>query len=186
MITIMNSNRPKYAYRRSNPQRTLSTPTRGFTLIELIIVVTILVILSVGVVPIFNGSFATIQADHSIRDFAATVRFAQERAVTDGVEFRLYLNPDLNSYGIEKLSKMDGEDKVFVPVVVQQQEKVQLPVRLTLKTPRAKKDSKRGAFYVAFYPSGACDDARINITNTDGKIFYIDTKGGIGRLKVSK
>jgi len=186
MITIMNSNRPKYAYRRSNPQRTLSTPTRGFTLIELIIVVTILVILSVGVVPIFNGSFATIQADHSIRDFAATVRFAQERAVTDGVEFRLYLNPDLNSYGIEKLSKMDGEDKVFVPVPIQQLEKVQLPIRLTLKTPRAKKDSRRGEYYVAFYPSGACDDARINISNTDGKMFYIDTKGGIGRLKVTK
>jgi len=169
-----------------NASKSVSPGRGGFTLIELIIVVTILMILSVGVVPVFNGSFATIQADHSVRDVAAIVRFAQERAITDGVEFRLYLYPEENAYGLERFLKMEDEEKVFEPVALQQQEKVQLPRRLTLKTPRAKKESRTGSYYLAFYPSGACDDARINIANTDGKIFYIDTKGGIGRLKVSK
>lgn len=182
----MTSNRSKSSNEAVNTPISVYPARGGFTLIELIIVVTILAILSMGVVPVFNGSFATLQADHSIRDFAAIVRFAQERAVTDGVEFRLYLNPDENSYGIERFSKMQDEEKIFKPVIVQQQETIQLPRRLTLKTPRAKKQGRTGSYYVAFYPSGACDDARINIANDEGKIFYIDTKGGIGRLKVSK
>lgn len=170
---------------------TVTRPARaiagaGFTLIELIIVMTILVILSVGVVPVFNGSFAGVQTDHAIRDFAATVRFAQERAITAGVEFRLYLSPDENTYWIERLSKVEGKDKIFEPVAIQQQETVKLPQRLTLTTPRANKERRTGAYYVAFYPSGACDDARINLANADGKTYYIDTKGGIGRLKVNK
>lgn len=158
--------------------------TGGFTLIELIIVVTILAIMSAAVMPVFSGSFSKIQAEHSVRDFVATVRFAQEHAVTAGTEFRLYVDPDLNTYGLGRLVAVDGEDKIFEPVAIQQLETVQLPRRLTLKAVRAKKEKTRGGYYVAFYPSGACDDARINITNEDGKIFYVDTEGGIGRLKV--
>jgi len=162
-----------------------NSPVRGgFTLIELIIVVTILAIMSAAVMPVFSGSFSKIQADHSVRDFVATVRFAQEHAVTAGVEFRLYVDPELNTYGLGRLAAVDGEDKIFEPVAIQQQETVQLPWRLTLKAVRAKKEKERGGYYVAFYPSGACDDARINITNEEGKTFYVDTKGGIGRLKV--
>ncbi len=179
-MLLVTTNRSRLHDAPANP------PVSGFTLIELIIVVTLLTILSVGVVPVFNGSFRGLQADHGVRDFAAMVRFAEERAITAGVEYRLYLYPDENAYELQQLVKIEGEDKIFEPVTVQQQERVELPRSLILKTPRAKKDSRAGGYFVAFYPSGACDDARINLANTDGKTFYIDTKGGIGKLKVNK
>lgn len=157
----------------------------GFTLIELIIVLTILAVLSAGVVPVFNGTFGTVQSDHSTRDFAAMMRFGQERAVTDSVEYRLYLNPELGTYGLARLKEMDGENKVFEPVAVRQQERVQLPGRVTLKASRAKKDKATGEFYVAFYASGACDDAKIDFVRGDGKTSSVTTQGGMGRLKVS-
>jgi prepilin-type N-terminal cleavage/methylation domain-containing protein len=169
-----------------NIDRRIVLRESGFTLIELIIVVTILAMLSVGVVPVFNGSFRGLESDHGVRDFAAMVRYAEERAITAGVEYRLYIYTDENSYGLQHLVKMDGEDKVFEPVTVQRQKTVKLPRTLTFKNPRAKKDRKGGGYYVAFYPSGACDDARINISSSEGKSYYVDTKGGIGKLKVSQ
>jgi prepilin-type N-terminal cleavage/methylation domain-containing protein len=64
----------------------------GFTLMELIIVLTIIVIMSAAVVPVFGPSMAKLQRDHAVRDFVATLRYAQERAVTDTREYRLALD----------------------------------------------------------------------------------------------
>ena len=69
-------------------------PARGFSLIELIVVLTILSLMLGVVVPIYHGSLSRTRSAGATRDFLATMKYAQERAVTDATEHRLYLDDD--------------------------------------------------------------------------------------------
>ena len=162
----------------------------GFSLLELIIVVTLLGILSAGVVPVFQGTFSSIESEHAVRDLIATIRYAQERAVTDSIEYRLYLEPDNNEYWVAHLAGYDEDDreKVFETIEARGSETALLPSRVEMRRPRARKDRDAGAYYIAFYPNGACDDAKITLEREReaGGNVYIETRGGMGRLRVKQ
>ncbi len=161
----------------------------GFSLLELIIVLTILAIMSAAVVPVFQGTFASVEGDHAVRDFVATLRYVQERAITDSIEYRLYLDPENNQYYVMRYVSLDEdmEKKVFERYEEGGRGTVVLPPRIKIKRPRAQKDRELDAYYVSFFPSGACDEVRLTLERErdDGGDIVIETNGGIGRLKVT-
>jgi prepilin-type N-terminal cleavage/methylation domain-containing protein len=163
-----------------------SLGTAGFTLMELIIVLTILAMMSAAVVPIFGGTFATVQSDHAVRDLVATIKYAQERAVTDMKEYRLYLDPATNAYFLLSVKNPDERTKQFEALSERQGETVVLPERLKLGKSKAKKDRSRNMAYVAFYPNGACDKATLAVVRDDGLGKHIETEGSLGRINVSE
>lgn len=168
--------------------RAAATSCLGFSLLELILVMTIIAIIAVAVVPVFRGTLASVQTEHGVRDMVATVRYAQERAVTDSLEYRLYLDPEKGEYYLMRLEGYDEDnEKVFEPLEESIGGVMPLPKRMGMKRPRARKDRDRDAYYVAFFPSGACDDVTIDLEREDrsGSV-RIKTNGALGRLEVKE
>ncbi len=145
----------------------------------------ILGIMSMAVIPVFSGTFGRVQRDHAVRDFIATVKYAQERAVTDTREYRIFIDPETSSYWLMRLDKVDDMKKVFKPLEERQGEKMILPDRLSIDKVKAKKDRKTKAYYIAFYPNGVSDRASIAFRRDDGRALLVDLKGSLGDMKVS-
>jgi type II secretion system protein H len=158
----------------------------GFTLMELIVVMGIIGMMSAAVVPVFAGSMAKLERDHAVRDFIATLRFAQERAVTDTREYRLVLDEDGGAYWLTCFDVIVKRKKTFKDVEERQGERMELPERLSFEKIKARKDRKDKLYYISFYPNGACDEASIVLQHDDGRRVSVSTKGALGQLEVKE
>ncbi|MGA2175497.1 MAG: GspH/FimT family pseudopilin [Verrucomicrobiota bacterium] len=76
----------------------------AFTLVELILVMTIMVILISLVFPSLKGFFHGRNLDNEARRFLSLTRYAQSRAISEGLPVELWMNPRSGSYGVQALS----------------------------------------------------------------------------------
>ena len=76
----------------------------AFTLIELILVMTIMVIIISLVFPSMKGFFQGRNLDNEALRFLALTRLGQSRAINEGVPVELWVNQKDGSYGLEALS----------------------------------------------------------------------------------
>lgn len=160
----------------------------GYTLMELIVVVTILAALTAMVTPLFRVSFAETSNEFAIRNLVATMKYAQTLAITKAMEHRIYFKPSANTYWLmRKVGRKDGE-AVLEPVADQEGDAQVLPVTLEMREIEARRDRERDAYYISFFPSGACDVAeiRIALAKEPHRRFTISTKGALNRFSVRK
>ncbi|GMW02736.1 MAG: hypothetical protein AMXMBFR84_38720 [Candidatus Hydrogenedentota bacterium] len=178
---------PSNAYRKRFSKRELGWKAiRGYTLMELLVVLTIISILTAGVVPLFQGSITWIRKDRYQRDVVALMKYCQERAVADSREYRFYIDDETNSYWAMRRIASGEDEKAFGRLEEVGGERRTLPEPLKMKKPQAAKDGDRDAYYIAFYPSGSCDYATVEIETAPRKILTIATKGRLGRLTVKE
>jgi type II secretion system protein H len=79
-------------------------PRAAFTLVELVLVMTIMVMVISLVFPSLKGFFRGRNLDNEALRFLALTRYGQSRAVNEGVPVELWVNPKDGSYGLEALS----------------------------------------------------------------------------------
>jgi prepilin-type N-terminal cleavage/methylation domain-containing protein len=171
---------------RIGPPPAATVQRHGYTLIEIIIVLTILSIMTASVIPMYQGSLGRVRFERASRDFVSTLKYAQERAVTDATEHRLYLNEERGAYWVTRFAGVqDGKDVYERLDEFAGAERV-LPENIKIEKPDARLDRDREAHYVAFYPSGACDYATISFALDDDRSCTIKTKGRLGRLDVEQ
>jgi type II secretion system protein H len=89
---------------RTSRQRTKICRCAGFTLIELILVMTIMLIIVGVAAPSLKGFFRGRNLDNEAVRFLALTRFGQSRAINEGVPVELWVNAKAGSYGLEALS----------------------------------------------------------------------------------
>jgi len=159
----------------------------GFTLLELVTVVLIISILSAAVVPMFGGSVRSMRVENALDQFIAVMKNAHERAVIEMVEHRFYIDYDNNVYWVEKLAGYDeDQEKIFKPASEEYGRKTGMRVGLELKRPRARRDRDRDAYFIAFYPGGAVDEATVRIDHDEtSRRIRIETKGRLGQFEIS-
>jgi Tfp pilus assembly protein FimT len=76
----------------------------AFTLIELILVMTIMIV-AIGVVfPSLKGFFHGRNLDNEARQFLSLTRYGQSRAIAEGIPIELWINPQQERYGLQALS----------------------------------------------------------------------------------
>src|ERR1043165_5754575 len=80
----------------------LSDATLGFTLIELILVMALLGIVIGVSAPALSNFFRGRNLDNEGRRFVALSRYAQSRAVSEGVPMVLWINMRQGTYGAEQ------------------------------------------------------------------------------------
>ncbi len=160
----------------------------GFSLIELMVVTAIIAILAASIAPMFVDSVKSMRADRSVRDLLNVMKYAQERAVADGVEYRVYLSKDRktrrNSYWVMRFAKMDGFEKVFFRAPEPYLRKTYFPKEIEIDRIAARKDKEEGAQFIAFYANGACDYATVALRKNRDRVT-IRTKGRLGQFDVA-
>lgn len=96
----------KPALRRSSSDG----PRRGFTLVELILVMTLLLIVGGLIFPTMQGFFRGRVLDSEARRLLALTRYGQNRAVSEGVPMVLWIDTREGAYGLAAAAGMSVDD----------------------------------------------------------------------------
>lgn len=150
---------------------------------ELILVLTLLAIISSAIVPVFSRSLVSIHGKHSQREIIALLKYAQERAITDTVNYRFYCDPELNQYWLMRLDDQNG-NRVFVEVTDKTGMRKTLPGNVKIEPKSLYRDKFLKAYFLEFYPSGASDRGELTLTTDDGETIDISTEGHAGQIEV--
>ena len=152
---------------------------RGFTLIEVMIVMIILASLTGLVAPVFKDSLQHMRAENAIRDLQAACSYAQSRAVTDSAEVRLNIDHKAGRYWISRAYLNDEDEVEFVPLSEMDFPVTTLPDTIVLSKPKARFDRKQKFYYVAFYPEGLCESAKLalKLAEEPRQKFWIEMSG---------
>jgi prepilin-type N-terminal cleavage/methylation domain-containing protein len=170
----------------SLPSRT-SPNTAGFSLLELIVVVTLLAVMMGAVAPMYQDSLISIRSERGVEDFLATLKHGQELAVAQGVEHRLYLDKAENAYALKRFVKTDDKGKKeFKTLLNMRSTNGTLPPGMTFGEVEAIKDKATKSQYITLYPTGACDYSTIVVKWGKDDRATIETKGRLGRFAVKR
>ena len=147
---------------------------RGFTLMELIIVVVIIGIVVGIALPAFNRIFLKTQLNAAIRDVAETLVYAHQCAVSEGVSCQV--NFDLNSQrywlsqGKKPLSSLKprtlGGGVTMTEVVIAQADK-----------------TGRLQNHITFKPDGTVDKCLLYLEDKKGNVYTIVTMKTTGQVR---
>ncbi len=86
------------------PQSDKDRPRAAFTLIELIVVMTMMVIVLGLVFPSLKGFFHGRVLENEAGRFLALTRYGQSRAISEGLPMELWVNSRLGTYGLQAQS----------------------------------------------------------------------------------
>src|SRR5271163_4957383 len=76
----------------------------AFTLIELILVMTMMIIVLGVIFPALQGFFHGRNLENEARQFLSLTRYGQSRAIAEGIPVELWINPGQARYGLQALS----------------------------------------------------------------------------------
>jgi type II secretion system protein H len=77
---------------------------RAFTLVELILVMTMMLIAVAVIAPSLKGFVHGRTLDVEARQFLSLTRYGQSRAIAEGIPVELWINPRQERYGLQALS----------------------------------------------------------------------------------
>ncbi len=161
---------------------------RGFTYLELLVVVSILAVLTAAIVPLYSISVRSLQQRSVRGDFVATIYFLQELSIQQSRELRLHIDPEENAWSVTGWVSGMGEDKVFEPLAFQALgEPHPFPEAMPVQRLRGTRAQGQSARHLTFYPNGACDRVAIRFgpPNSTRPLMTIETTGTLGGVVVS-
>ena len=147
---------------------------RGFTLVEVIIAVFILLLLLTLAVPSLNGVLADKRLHRSLDRFNELVRQAHERSLAEHRAYLIVWNDTFISLQPAAFLKTEEHQPIdTIPITRHDRWSLELPAALMKKVP---------AEWV-FWESGVCEPARIKFTNKDGSwTAEYSALSGLGEL----
>ena len=140
---------------------------RGVTLLELLIVLSIMAILAAIVVPTFGGGVSSGELKGATREIAAGLRLARSEALATRKETRVMLDLEGRSFKVERDARTHT-----------------LPRQIELKLFTAQSDlvnEKIGA--IRFFPDGGSNGGRVTLTAGERK-FNVDVDWLTGRVAI--
>lgn len=162
------------------------TGRRGFSFIELLVVMSLLALIAAALVPVYGPSVGAMRARSARGDFTATLLFAQELAIREGREIRVMLDTEGQAWWLEGWESGRGDKKVFTPLEVDGERK--FPEAATLTRVRARAAGGKGRYFIACYPNGACDRASLQwrAPGERASTWTLTTTGVLGGIEVAQ
>jgi hypothetical protein len=143
----------------------------GYTLIELILLTVIIAILVAVSTPLFRNTFTSLELKESSYNIAKLVNYIQERAIVEGVPYKLVLDAERSRYYI---MKSDPKDPAKYMRLEEKTGRIfGLPAGAKLKTDKAE---------IHFYPDGHSDKATLTIISK-GRTERLMIKGNLGNVE---
>jgi len=172
--------------RESRGIRARSVQSRGFSLLELMVVLSLLALITAAIVPVYSNSVGGIQARNARNDLVSIILFCQELAVRESREYRVCIDPRENAFWVMRLAGVEDNEKIFEDVEEDWGAYQYLPEYMGFGRISARRDREIGGFHIACYPNGASDRARIELRDTRERrrAYTIETLGGLGKVEV--
>lgn len=142
---------------------------RGFTFIELMVVIIIITVLTSISAPLFKKTFAKIQLDQTLRQLQTFIGFLHQRSVIE--RKIIYL-------------KVDNQQKQYWGQIHDSPARLRsysFPEKFILDV---KKITNPHDESISFYPDGAIDAVTIEISTPEEKSLSITTEGVYGGAKI--
>ena len=140
---------------------------RGVTLLEMLVVLSIMAILAALVIPRFTGGVSMSELKGATRELAAGLRLARSEALATRKETRLLLDLEQRAFRLESDSRVHS-----------------LPKQIDLKLFTAQSDlfsEKVGA--IRFFPDGGSNGGRVTLAAGERK-FNVDIDWLTGRVAI--
>lgn len=161
----------------------------GFTLLELIVVVTLLGLITAAVVPLYGRSMSAVQARSLRNDMVSLIGFVQSKAVSESVEYRIYFDEKRQVYWVMRFDGFDEDnEKTFAAVEAEFGRETALPRNYVFDRIDAHEDRQMHAPYIACFPNGSCDRATIKLKNVRerNRSVSLETLGAMGKFKIDE
>ncbi|MCC6547045.1 prepilin-type N-terminal cleavage/methylation domain-containing protein [Candidatus Sumerlaeota bacterium] len=168
---------------------------RGFTFLELMVVIAILAILVVFVLPNMSGTRDKAALRSASRQLASAGMLARQLAVAYNEETELVLNKEKNTWQLhltpelkdkrERRRLSSGSRRADDPLTEDEIQR-ELPPRVTFNTIKLNNGDEglNGDVHLVFYPSGACTGLTIELKNNREKSMTVDFERPTGRPDV--
>lgn len=141
---------------------------RGFTLIEMMVVLVIMALILVIVPPFLPNVMASTHVKSAARELAASLKHARTQAIDHQQETTLIVNVDERNYTLNKKTKT-----------------LTLPIDASLSLITAKSEQlSENEGQVRFFPDGSSTGGQIKLAYKDQE-YFIDVHWLTGRVKIT-
>lgn len=152
---------------------------RGFTLIEIILVVALLTVVLAVTIPNFDSSYKSLQLRSTVDHMAYLLRYAQSHAVAANRQVRLEFNGEFTNYWLSEEPKNDdgqiNDGDSWQRVRGRLGREFSIPENIDIKISEG-----AGMF---FYPDGRIEKKHITVCQNE-KCFIVSTKEQRGRVQI--
>ena len=165
---------PTGTSKRGNPRR-----AAGFTLIELILVMAILIVVISLVLPKLGGFFAGRALEAEANRFVALTHYAQSRAVSEGVPVMLWIDTKSGTYGLQQQPGYTDGDRKTADFRVDKDLKIDVAkVSRAARTGMGQTIAPRSKFPAIFFsPDGTVDSSAsvpaISLAEGNNQVLWI-------------
>ena len=171
----------------------------GFTLIEILLVVVIIMIATAVAIPSFTRSFRGAKLRTAGRELVMASRYARSVAVLQQVQTSVLFDSELGTCEIVSISTGDesskflndtsGEEAEQAPATVKSLLKKTFPDGVQITSVQSTDENAvqeiEGIFYVSYYPNGQCDAYEVVLTDDRGQSLRMDVDALSGKSTVT-
>jgi type II secretion system protein H len=152
---------------------------RGFTLLELIIVMVLLAIVLAIAAPSLRGFAAGRRTSDAASQILAMMNLARIQAISEGRRYKLDIDEQERCY---QLTKQEGG--AFVELGNDHGQIFYLPEGVTfeIRTPEEGITTERTT--IQFYPDGRNDEASIVVTGRTGDVFFVVCRSATEQFEI--
>jgi prepilin-type N-terminal cleavage/methylation domain-containing protein len=160
---------------------------RGFTLLEVIVVLTLLALSTLLVIPSLSGFSKTMELKGAAKKLSAILRYGRSEAVNKGEVYRILFDSELNEVKIQSM-KMAEEKKEKDERGGKGPQKIYfLPKGVHIKDVKAPPPQFPSDLpVIEFYPNGGSNGGSIFIDSPDRKGYRINIHFLTGMVEMEK
>jgi len=149
---------------------------KGFTLIEILLVLVLLTVIIGLVIPNFSSTYNSLQLKRMVQDLGYLMRYAQSRAITKQSLVRLEFDDEQKTYWLmQEVKDQEGDiEGSFDRLSGRLGRNYRIPDGIKIQ---------KGEEMILFYPDGQIEKQHLSICN-DKKCFTISTKAQRGKVLI--